>query len=151
MKPNWRTAHVSVRQQIEAYLADGTPASWKKAADLSWSMGCDIEAPTTKASEKIAELRESKDFRELNRLYMLTNIEAEARQEAANLARWQGMRKFASEPSNAERHAESLAQAQAAAREAEIEARALAIVAEQNRSALTKARQQAKREIEGTR
>jgi hypothetical protein len=160
MKPNWRTAHKSVREQIERLLeqswkmADGRMSaaqSWKQAADLAWANGCDIEPPATPASDKIAELRTAGDFRTLNRLYMLQGLDIEAAQEKANVVRWQAMRKWAAEPSNAERQAADLQRAEAEAVAAQVEARAMAIVAEQNRAALEKARAVARREIEAQR
>jgi hypothetical protein len=157
MKPHWKeAAGASVREQIAALLAgpyrmtDGRTSlaqSWKQAMDLAWSVQTDTDPPPTPAGDRIAELRAAADFRELNRLYLLQGLDVEAAQEQRNLIRWQAMRRWASEPSAAERREADLARAQAEAHEAEIEARALAIVAEQNRAALEKARQQARKEL----
>lgn len=155
-KPHWKNASAIVREQIEALLAqpyrmtDGRMSeaqAQKQAMDLIWSYGFDCDRPEPKVSQKLAELREAKDFREINRLHLLSGASFEEEQEQRNLVRWQAMRKWASEPSAAEQAAESLAKAAGAAREAEIEARALAIVAEQNRAALERAREQARQEL----
>jgi len=160
MKPNWRTAHPSVRDEIARLLeqpwkmSDGrtSPAqSWMQASTLAWSVGTDIEPPTTPATERINALRATGDFRELNRLYMLQGLDVESRQELANVTRYNAMRRWASEPSNAERQAADLQRAEAEALTAQVEARALAIVAEQHRAALEKARVAARKEIEAQR
>jgi hypothetical protein len=157
MKKHWtEAAGASVSEQIAALLAgphrmsDGRASlaqSWLQAMNLAWSVQTDTDPPPTPASDKIAELRAAGDFRELNRLYLLQGLDVEAAQEQRNLIRWQAMRRWASEPSPAERREADLARAQAEAHEAEVEARAQQILAEQNRAALEKARQQARKEL----
>jgi hypothetical protein len=156
MKPRWTEAHPSVREQVTALLAqpyrmtDGRMSeayAWKAAADFVWSRGYDLDPPRTPATEKIAALRAAGDFRELNRLYLLQGLDIEAAQEGRNLIRYNAMARWRAENSATETREADLARAQAEAREAEVEARAQQILAEQNRAALEKARQQARKEL----
>lgn len=162
MRKHWKEgASPILRAQLEALesqpwrMADGRLSEAQadmQLQNLAWANGLNTSAPRMGAVEKIAELRAAKDFRELNRLYLLSGLDREAEQQQSNQIRWAAMQqKWALEPSAEERQAESLAAAAAAAREAEIEARALAIVAEQNRAALDKARAQARKELANAR
>lgn len=170
MKEHWKNASPLVRAQIEALLSEpyqcaevaiddkretfvkkdsgkSNAQAYKQMMDLCWSFGFDCDPPPTPAADKIAALKAANDHRELNRLYLLQGLNFEAEQEQRNAIRWQAMRKWASEPSDAERQAEELAKAEAQAVEAQIEFRAREIIAQQDRAALDKARAQARKEL----
>jgi endonuclease/exonuclease/phosphatase (EEP) superfamily protein YafD len=149
MRPQYQqAASPAVREQIEALLAKGTASARAQCQDLAWSYGVDLPAPPTPISDRIAALKAAGDMREINRLYTLQGANFEAEQEQRNLVRWTAMRKWAAEPSREESAAADMKRAADAVREAEIEARAMAIVAAENAAALEKARKQARKEIE---
>jgi hypothetical protein len=158
MKLHWRTAHISVREQVEALLAqpykmsDGRMSeahSWKRAADLVWSRGYDLDPPRSPVSEKLAELRAAKDFSTINRLHLLNGASFEEEAEKANVIRYGAMAKWRAQPSAEEQAAESLKQAEAARLEALVEARAQQLLADANGAALEQLRKQARKEISG--
>src|SRR5215207_9364444 len=157
-KKHWKEgAGAIVRQQIEALLAEpwrmtdgrlSQAQSEKQLMDLVWSIDLDCDAPSQSATEKVNALKVAGDFRELNRCYMLQGLNFEAEQEQRNMVRWTAMRKWAAEPSREESAAADMQRAAEQAREAEIDACALAIVAEENAAMLARARKQARKEIE---
>ena len=162
MKNHWKSLPEAsgLRRNLEALLAEpyvmtdgrkSTAQADKQAMELAWSHGLDTDPPRTFAIDRINSLKVQGTpdaLRELNRLYQLEAINLEAEAEQRNVVRWTAMRRWAAEPSTAELQAEQAKRADEAAREALIESRALAIVAEENRAALERARAQARKEME---
>jgi hypothetical protein len=149
MKKHWRQSGSAILiRQMEEILAQPVtvPEAENEAAELAWSRGYDVDPPRTPAMDRIAELRAVGDYRTLNREHALRGLHIDAEKEARNLTRWNAMRRWASDPSNEERQAEELKRARQEAEMAAIEARALAIVAEQNKQLLERARKQARAE-----
>ncbi len=156
-KKHWREsglrpliARLEERLATPYQCADGQLSwceSWSRVSEQAFAAGFDTSPPPTTATEQIAQLRAERDFETLNERYRIEGLNFEADREARALVRWNSLRRWAAEPSNEERRAEELARAQADQREAEIESRALAIVAEQNRAALERARVQARKEL----
>lgn len=158
MKKHWKeAASPGLRRDIEALLAqpyvmtDGrlsTAQADMQVMELVFSHGLDCDPPRTCARDKIAELKAAgtiDSLDELNRLYRQESINLEADAEQRNLVRYRAMERWRREPS---REVMQQQQAAAAAHAAAVEARALAIVAEENAAALERARQRARIELE---
>lgn len=156
-KPNWRESNPTIRRLIENTFRYGVPritatgnevpspaTTWRAAAQEAWSAGYDIEPPPTPCTEHLRELERTSPSEA--RRYKSENF-LELELEQINVALWNQRREWAAGPSPAE-----LAEQQRAARERaeldqRIEARAREILEEQNRRALEKAREQARKEF----
>lgn len=121
-KQMWTEAPEAVKGRVHAKLRFGgrvlngsggfmctsAATAWIEAATTAWSCGFDIEAPTSKTIDELAELEAAK-HPEAGRFRVAMGIELA--QERRNQTRWDGMRRWAAGPSErevaAQRHAEA--------------------------------------------